>query len=118
MRHYLLGTTLALLTLLAGKANALALGPDEFDAAKRLSCVLAQDSLGYLTEQDYEQLTDEVLDEFEAEQGDVVYAKALGYFDGLMFGIPEQDAAGVRARLQSFVDSQACAMVVGVSYTL
>ncbi|QIB67239.1 hypothetical protein [Kineobactrum salinum] len=118
MRRYFLGTTLILLTLLSSRASALALGPEEFAAAKRLSCVLAQDSLGYLTEKDYQQLTDEVLDEFEAEQGDVIYAKALGYFDGLMFGIPEQDDAGVTARLQSFVASQACTMVVGVSYSL
>lgn len=118
MRCYVLVATMISLLLLAGRASALALGPDEFAAAKRLSCVLAQDSLGYLSEQDYEQLTEEVLGEFESAEGDVVYAKALGYFDGLMFGIAEQDSDGVRARLRSFVNSQACSMVVGVRYSL
>lgn len=50
----------ALLLIATTGAKALALGPDEFVAAKRLNCVLAQDS--------------------------------LGYFDGLISGIPGQDA--------------------------
>ncbi len=108
----------ALLLIATGQAQALALGPDEFAAAKRLSCVLAQDSLGYLDEADYAALTDDVLEEYETADGDVIFAKALGYFDGLMFGIPEQDAAGIESRLRSFVESQACTQVVGVSFTL
>lgn len=108
----------ALLLIATTQVQALALGPDEFVAAKRLSCVLAQDSLGYLNEDDFAALTDDVLEEYDAADGDVIYAKALGYFDGLMFGIPEQDAAGIQSRLRSFVDSQACTQVVGVSFTL
>ncbi|MEQ9464999.1 MAG: hypothetical protein RJQ10_15155 [Haliea sp.] len=108
----------ALLLITSIQVQALALGPDDFAAAKRLSCVLAQDSLGYLSEDDYAALTDEVLEEYDAADGDVIYAKALGYFDGLMFGIPEQDAAGIQSRLRSFVDSQACTRVTGVSFTL
>ncbi len=108
----------ALLLITSIQVQALALGPDDFAAAKRLSCVLAQDSLGYLSEDDYAALTDEVLEEYDATDGDVIYAKALGYFDGLMFGIPEQDAAGIQSRLRSFVDSHACAQVTRVSFTL
>ncbi len=112
----LLVATLLLIT--TSQVHALALGPDEFAAAKRLSCVLAQDSLGYLNDDDYAALTDDVLDEYDVADGDVIFAKALGYFDGLMFGIPEQDVDGIQARLRNFVDSQACSQVVGVSFTL
>ena len=108
----------AMLLIATTQVQALALGPDEFVAAKRLSCVLAQDSLGYLNEDDFAALTDDVLEPYDAADGDVIYAKALGYFDGLMFGIPEQDAAGIQSRLRSFVDSQACTQVVGFSFTL
>ncbi|TXS92810.1 hypothetical protein FV139_12630 [Parahaliea maris] len=107
-----------LLPLVALRAQALSLGPDEFVAARHLTCVLAQDSLGYLTPDDFEVLSSEVLDSYEPEEGDVIYAKALGYFDGLMFGLPEQDAEVIHARLRSFVDSQACTQVVGVSFRL
>jgi hypothetical protein len=99
-------------------AHALALGPDEFAAAQQLTCVLAQDSLGYLSESEYDELVDEVLGSYEETDGDVIYAKALGYFDGLMFGIPERDANQINDRLRNFVQSQSCTRVVGVSYSL
>lgn len=108
----------ALLALSANLANALALGPDEFAAAQQLTCVLAQDSLGYLSEDEYDELMDDVLGDYEATDGDVIYAKALGYFDGLMFGIPERDANQINDRLRNFVQSQSCTQVVGVSYSL
>ncbi|MBN7797965.1 hypothetical protein [Parahaliea mediterranea] len=100
------------------QASALALGPDEFVAARQLTCVLAQDSLGYLSADDFSDLTEEVLADYEQADGDVIYAKALGYFDGLMFGLPESDSSQIQARLRSFLESQACTRVVGVSYTL
>jgi len=108
------------LVLLSGStaSQALALGPDEFAAARQLTCVLAQDSLGYLQQSQYDEMVDEVLDGYNETDGDVIYAKALGYFDGLMFGIPERDTRQVNARLQSFVESQACTQIVGVSYEL
>lgn len=107
-----------LLSAGALQAQALALGPDEFVAARQLTCVLAQDSLGYLSQDDFADLTEEVLADYEQTDGDVIYAKALGYFDGLMFGLPEGDNSQVQARLRSFLESQACTRVVGVSYTL
>lgn len=105
-----------LLGLMTQPVAALSLGPDEFAAAKRLTCVLAQDSLGYLSEQEYVELTDQVLEELEAESGDVVYAKALGYFDGLMFGIPEEDEQAVAQRLRSYLDSHACGSLMAVQF--
>ncbi|MAL96622.1 MAG: hypothetical protein CME40_16235 [Haliea sp.] len=105
-----------LLTSFAQPVLALALGPDEFAAARRLTCVLAQDSLGYLSEHDYAELTEEVLGELEGASGDVVYAKALGYFDGLMFGISEQDDQAVARRLRSYLDSHACSSLTAVQF--
>ena len=112
--------TLLALMLLAASATsqALALGPDEFAAARQLTCVLAQDSLGYLQESQYDDMVDEVLDGYDQADGDVIYAKALGYFDGLMFGIPERDQRQIHSRLQSFIESQACTQIVGVSFDL
>jgi len=88
--------------------SALAMGPDEFVAARQLTCVLAQESLGYLKSDEYGQLSREVLDGYDAAESDVIYAKALGYYDGLMFGLPESNERAISARLQEFVGSQAC----------
>ena len=51
------------LALLAGssQASALSMGPDEFAAARMLTCVLAQDTLGYLDERQYAEETEVVL---------------------------------------------------------
>ena len=43
---------------------------------------MAQDSLGYLSADDFNDLIDQALSDFDDEDGDVVYAKAVGYFDG------------------------------------
>ena len=118
LRHCLRAIAVLLCVLLSTQASALSLGPDEFASAKRLTCVLAQDSLGYLGEGDYEHMIDDVLDDYEPAEGDVVYAKALGYFDGLMFGLPAGDSSQINARLQEFLGSQACTQLVGVSFYL
>ena len=104
------------LALSSLSAKALALGPDEFAAARQLTCVLAQDSLGYLNEDQYNTMVGDVLDSYADQDGDVIYAKALGYFDGLMFGIAEDNQRLVNARLQSFVESRSCTQTGGVSY--
>lgn len=108
----------ALLLITTVQAQALALGPDEFIAAKQLSCVLAHDALGYLSDEEYETQVDNVLTNYEAELGDVIYAKALGYFDGLMFGIVERDQPAIEARLRDFSGSQACSQQVGLHFSL
>jgi hypothetical protein len=108
MNRFFAGFVALLLVVAAGRASALSLGPDEFASARQLTCVLAQDSLGYLSDEEYEQEVGRILDDYSDEAADVVYAKALGYFDGLMFGIPETDRAEIRDRLLSFNASQAC----------
>ena len=112
-RSLLSGLALAALLLGAGAAQGLAMGPDEFGAARRLTCVLAQESLGYLSEKEYGELTSEVLEGFDAAESDVVYAKALGYYDGLMFGLPGSDESQVNDRLQQYLGSAACRMYTG-----
>lgn len=98
--------------------QALALGPKECAAAKNVTCVMAQDSLGYLSEDDFNDLIDEALSGFEGDAGDVIYAKAVGYFDGLMFGIPESDQDLVQARLRQFNTSRACTQLVSSNFQL
>jgi len=89
-------------------AAALSMGPQEFKAARLLTCVLAQESLGLLAGDEYGARTHDVLDGFEPGERDNIYAKAIGYYDGLMFEIPADDADQVNSRLQAFISSDAC----------
>ncbi len=88
--------------------SALAMGSADFAAARQLTCVLAQESLGYLDADEYAEQTEAVLGGFDQAESDVIYAKAIGYYDGLMFGVAASDQRGVNARLKEFVSSQAC----------
>lgn len=115
--HSIIGSLLLSLMLASG-AQALALGPKEFAAAKNVACVMAQDSLGYLSEDDFNDLIDQALSGFEGDAGEVIYAKAVGYFDGLMFGIPESDQDLVQARLRQFNTSRVCTQLVSSSFQL
>lgn len=108
----------ALLLVVTTQSHALSLGAEEFAASRQLSCVLAQDALGFLSEDEYADQVNEVLGNYDAEAGDVIYAKALGYFDGLMFGILERDQSAIQARLLEYSGSQACSRHVGAHYTL
>jgi len=92
--------------------NALAMGPQEFAAAKSMTCVLARESLGQLNPDDYASSTEAVLGGYNQTEADVIYAKALGYYDGLMFGIPADSQREVSKRLQTFVNSLACTSTV------
>lgn len=104
---------------LAGKSMALALAPEEFQASRQLACILAQQSLGQLSEQEYGELTHSLLDDFEEAEQDTILAKALGYYDGLMFSIPGNDAAEIDLRLEDFVSSPTCSSGYRkVTYTL
>ena len=86
-------------------ATALSLAPEEFVASRQLACVLAEQSLGYLSETQYGEKTHTLLDGFDDSERDNVLAKALGYYDGLMFSVePEQ----VNERLETFVASASC----------
>jgi hypothetical protein len=87
---------------------ALEIGPEEFRAAKQTACVLAQDSLGYLAEDDYDALLEDVLKAFDEAERDTIFAKALGYYDGLMFEIPANNSRLVAERLTVYVESEHC----------
>ncbi len=96
---------IALSLLASGPALALSMAPEEFHASRQLACVLAEQSLGYLSDEEYGERTHTVLDGFEDEERDAILAKALGYYDGLMFSIePPQ----VNERLATFVTSDSC----------
>lgn len=101
---------ICLLALFAGAAQAspLALAPEEFAASRQMACVLAQQSLGQLSEDEYGARANTVLDSFDEDERSNILAKALGYYDGLMFQIAEDDAAAVDLRLETFVSSGAC----------
>ena len=87
------------------QAHALSLGVEEFQASRQLACVLAEQSLGYLSEEEYGARTHTVLDGFDDSERDNILSKALGYYDGLMFAVePEQ----VNQRLETFVASASC----------
>lgn len=118
MRSILAGSVFAFSVVVSLGAQALALGPKEFAAAKAVACIMAQDSLGFLTENDFGDLVDQVMSDFDEADGNVVYAKAVGYFDGLMFGIPESDQRQVQERLRQFNASRACTQLVRSSYDL
>ncbi len=91
--------------LICQQASALSLAPEEFLASRQLACVLAEQSLGYLSEDEYGSRTHQVLEAFDDSERDNILAKALGYYDGLMFSLEARD---VDQRLQSFVDSKLC----------
>ena len=97
-----------LAAVLAQPAAALYLAPEEFTASRQLACVLAEQSLGYLTEEEYGAQTHTVLDGFDEVERDNILAKALGYVDGLMFSIAADDSAQVNDRLMDFVESDSC----------
>jgi len=109
--------TVLLAATAAPLVSALEIGPAEFRAAKQLVCVLAQESLGYLGQAEYDEMADTVLEAFDEVERDTIYAKALGYYDGLMFAIPEYDESQVNQRLELFVSSDKCTSTRGARFT-
>jgi hypothetical protein len=91
--------------VLSQQASALSFGLEEFAASRQLACVLAEESLGYLSEVEYGEKTHTLLDGFDETERDNILAKALGYYDGLMFAV---DSEQVNERLATFVDSASC----------
>ena len=97
------------LILLASPAvSALSVAPEEIHASRQVACVLAQQSLGQLSEEEYGTRLHEALDGFDDSERDGVLGKAVGYYDGLMFSISDTDNEQVERRLQSFVASDMC----------
>jgi hypothetical protein len=109
---------LALSPIASPFANALAVGAAELQASRDLGCVLAEDALGYLDEEQFNERFDSVVDGFSEETVDIIYAKALGYIDGLLFGIAPSDQGEANFRLQNFSNSQVCSRAVNVGVSL
>jgi len=86
--------------------QALTLSPAHLEAAERLGCVLADDALGQLDEAQFNRRFDAAVRGFDDRAVDVIYAKALGYVDGLLFGASMGPEA--EQRLRAFAGSSSC----------
>ena len=60
------------------------------------------------SEEQYGERTHTVLDGFDEAERDNILAKALGYYDGLMFAVAADDPEQVNDRLETFVSSSSC----------
>lgn len=87
---------------------ALSFSPDEFQASRKLACVLAQQSLGQLSEDEYGARTHTVLDGFDETERDHILAQAVGYFGGLLYSNATDEKASETVRLEEFVASSTC----------
>ncbi len=114
-----LPVVMTLLASLCAPAQALTLSSAELDAAAQLGCVLAEDALGYLNEDQFNDRFDGVVGEFSESQVDVIYAKALGYIDGLLFGLSSSDSGIAAKRLEAYSNSNSCGFgVSAVSHSV
>lgn len=87
---------------------ALSFAPEEFQASRKLACVLAQQSLGQLSEAEYGERAHTVLDGFDEIERDNILAQAVGYYGGLVFSPSGKDAADVNPKLEDFLSSSTC----------
>jgi len=91
------------------QSPALSLAPEEFNASRKMACVLAQQELGQLSEDEYGERTHTVLDGFDEAERDNILAQAIGYYGGLLFSKTADDAEEKAAlRLEQFVSSSTC----------
>lgn len=102
--------TLCMIPLLAysARGSALSLAPEEFAASRKLACVLAQQSLGQLSEEEYGNRAHTLLDDFDEEERDNILAQAIGYYSGLMFSTADRNAVQAELKLQDFIASSTC----------
>ncbi|MEO1081670.1 MAG: hypothetical protein AAFY29_19085 [Pseudomonadota bacterium] len=98
----------ALTVMCASAAQALSLSPAHLNAAERLSCVLADDALGFISESQFNERFDDAVRGFDNKGVDIIYAKALGYVDGLLFGARAGEEA--TQRLQALSGSDVCSV--------
>lgn len=108
MSFVLRTAVLAAALILAPLAQALSIGGAELRASRALSCVLAEDALGYLLEEQFTERFDAVVEGFSEGTVDIIYAKALGYIDGLLFGVSAEQRDEAMRRLQELSSSRAC----------
>ncbi len=108
MQRFLLIATTALVLAGPSPAGALSLAADEFKASRLMACAMAQEALGQLSEKEYGEQALNLLDGFEDAERDAIIAKAIGYYDGLMFAIDEGDTTAHNLRLRDFVASGTC----------
>ena len=106
--HKLILASALLASLSSPAAMALSLAPEEFAASRQLACVLAEQSLGYLTETEYGTRTHDLLDDFEESERDIILSKALGYVDGLTFALDQTGEETANRRLEDYVRSSSC----------
>jgi hypothetical protein len=92
----------------ATQGAALSMAPEQFAASRKLACVLAQQSLGQLSEEEYGNRAHTLLDGFDDKERDAVLAQAVGYYSGIMFSTTEVDARQTTLKLQDFVSSSTC----------
>ena len=92
----------------ATQGVALSFAPEEFQASRKLACVLAQQSLGQLTEDEYGEKAHSLLDGFDETERDNILAQAVGYYGGLMFSSAENDPELVTFKLEDFLASSTC----------
>jgi hypothetical protein len=87
---------------------ALSFAPEEFQASRKLACVLAQQSLGQLSEEEYGERAHTVLDGFDDVEKDNILAQAVGYYGGLVFSVADNDSIGVTLKLEDYLSSSTC----------
>lgn len=97
-----------LLAAYAIQSTALSLAPEEFDASRKMACMLAQQSLGQISEDQYGERVHTILDGFDEAERDNILAQAVGYFGGLLFSKTADTAEKSTVRLEQFVSSSTC----------
>ncbi len=90
------------------QSAALSLAPEEFKASRQMACMLAQQELGQLSEDEYGERAHTLLDGFAEDERDNILAQAVGYYGGLMFSKTADNAKQVAIRLEDFVSSSTC----------
>lgn len=107
LKHLALAAMVTIGAALTPAVHALTLSPAHLAAAQQLGCVLADDALGALSEEQFNRRFDSAVDGFSESAVDIIYAKALGTIDGLLFGVTSQDGEASQ-RLRSFRRSERC----------
>lgn len=92
----------------ATQGTALSLAPEQFAASRKMACVLAQQSLGQLSEEEYGNRAHTVLDGFDEEERDAILAQAVGFYSGITFSPGDVDSRQTTHRLQDFASSNTC----------